>query len=88
VYTHYGPNDACRSIDLPSIAITARHTVSWATPNSGIKLKKFNIQETMALQTFPADYCIPLTLQHTIRGLGNSFPPCIAKRFFSFIQEM
>ena len=42
----------------------------------------------MALQTFPADYSIPLTLQHTIRGLGNSFPPCIAERFFSFITEM
>ena len=76
----YTDDELCRPIDQPGYTITARHTLRWARPYTGTKLKYMSPRETALMQTFPVTYELDRNNQRAIRGLGSALPPIFMER--------
>lgn len=74
--------DQIRSVSRPSYTILARGIKRWADAD-GNTLRQLSARENALIQTFPADYRIPLASVLSQLAVGNAVPPRFARLLMS-----
>lgn len=74
----------CRGLDEPCWTTMAGHALAWWDKEFNT-IRCLNIEETMAIQSFPKDFVFPegTKASDKLQGIGNAVPPLFAKIFMT-----
>lgn len=79
-YCKAGVYQNMRSITKPAYTVVTNGDLRWVTPRSGsCTWKKLTVREIATLQTFPANYSLPVRSTLARMQIGNAVPPLFAK---------
>jgi DNA (cytosine-5)-methyltransferase 1 len=70
-----------RPVSKPTYTVcTTCDSIRWATwRGTWLEQEKLSVAELAALQTFPADYWLPVQTHHATTLIGNAVPPLVAQ---------